>query len=240
MRLSSPIYKLKRQAKLAARDSGIPLHAALDQLAQKEGYKSWSHLSSATSPSGHARNLLKQLQPGDLVLIAARPGQGKTLFGLELALQANQSGWQSHFFTLEYTPADVLNRITQLGRKPEEISSSFNLDCSDEICASYVLDQLHHTQQKALVVIDYLQLLDQKRKNPELTEQLSELKDFTRNTGHIILMISQVHRNFDLAAKPLPDLSDIRLPNSVDLTTFTKTCFLHKGEIEFRAVNQSQ
>lgn len=240
MRLSSPVHKLKRQAKLQARDGGIPLHAALDQLAQKEGYKSWSHLSSATSPSGHARNLLKQLEPGDLVLIAARPGQGKTLFGLELALQASQSGWQSHFFTLEYAPADVLKRITQLGNKPVEISSSFNLDCSDEICASYIIAQLRHVPQKTLVVIDYLQLLDQKRKNPELAEQLSELKDFARNTGLIVLMISQVHRSFDLAAKPLPDLSDIRLPNPVDLTTFTKTCFLHKGEIEFGAVNQSK
>lgn len=43
MRLSSPIYKLKRQAKLLARDNDIRLHEALNQIATKEGFKDWSH-----------------------------------------------------------------------------------------------------------------------------------------------------------------------------------------------------
>ncbi len=236
MRLSSPIHKLKRQAKLQAREGGVPLHSALDQLAQQEGYNSWSHLSAATSPSGRAQTLLKELDPGDLVLIAGRPGQGKTLFGLELALQASKTGVESHFFTLEYTPADILKRITQLGKNPAETSSLFKADCSDEICASYIMTKLRHVQKRTLIVIDYLQLLDQNRKHPELATQLAQLKEFAQTTGSIIMMISQIHRDFDLTTKALPELSDIRLPNPVDLSAFTKTCFLHKGEIGFETV----
>jgi hypothetical protein len=37
MRLSAPIYKLKRRAKLMARDENIALHEALDRLAREEG-----------------------------------------------------------------------------------------------------------------------------------------------------------------------------------------------------------
>ncbi|WP_109315806.1 DNA helicase [Pseudovibrio ascidiaceicola] len=237
MKLSSPVHQLKRQAKLTARESGMPLHVALDQLAQQEGYSSWSHLSVSGSRSGRAQKCLRQLDGGDLVLIAARPGQGKTLFGLELAIQASRAGGESYFFTLEYTPADVLKRVSQLGYNPAEMRDAFHLDCSDEICASYIINVLRDARPKTLVVIDYLQLLDQKRRNPELLSQLNELKEFARKTGIIIALISQVQRDFDLASKSLPDLSDIRLPNPVDLTVFTKSCFLHNGEIAFDMAN---
>ena len=44
MRFSAPIFKLKRQAKLLARDRNIPLYQALDKPAVAEGYRIWSHL----------------------------------------------------------------------------------------------------------------------------------------------------------------------------------------------------
>lgn len=44
MKISAPIKKLKRNAKLRSRSTGQPLHAALDQVASEEGFKSWSHL----------------------------------------------------------------------------------------------------------------------------------------------------------------------------------------------------
>ncbi|EEA94418.1 DNA helicase [Pseudovibrio sp. JE062] len=233
MKLSSPVHQLKRQAKLNARATGIPLHLALDELAQKEGYSSWSHLSVSGSRSTRAQQFLRQLDAGDLALIAARPGQGKTLFGLELAIQANKAGQESHFFTLEYTPADVLKRVSQLGYNPTAKDTAFQLDCSDDICASYIVNKLKSARPNTLVIIDYLQLLDQKRQNPELATQLVELREFAQKTGVIIALISQVQRDFDLSMKALPDLADVRLPNPVDLTSFTRTCFLHNGEIAF-------
>lgn len=38
MKLSSPIYKLKRQAKLDARTKGQKLNDALNQIAKSEGF----------------------------------------------------------------------------------------------------------------------------------------------------------------------------------------------------------
>jgi hypothetical protein len=46
MRLSAPIHRLKRAAKVQARDQAIPLHAALDRVATAEGFASWSLLAS--------------------------------------------------------------------------------------------------------------------------------------------------------------------------------------------------
>lgn len=44
MELSAPINELKRKAKLLRRETGIPLHKALKQIAAEEGYASWSML----------------------------------------------------------------------------------------------------------------------------------------------------------------------------------------------------
>src|SRR6186713_2397905 len=101
MKLSAPIYQLKRRAKLLARTDTIPLHQALDRIAQEEGFTTWSLLSSQHEPS--ASSMLSQLADGDLLLIAARPGHGKTLLGLQLLLDAVSQARRATFFTLEYT-----------------------------------------------------------------------------------------------------------------------------------------
>ena len=236
MRLSVPIFRLKRQAKLLARDSGIPLHEALDRLAKDEGFRSWSHLAASASEPRPAGEILSRLSPGDLVLLGARPGHGKTLLALELIVEAAKCGRQGFFFTLEYHEGEVLSRIRSLGVDPKSIETSFRLDASDDICADRIIAKLEAAPRDAIAVLDYLQLLDQKRGNPELAEQIAALRDFAHTSGAIIVAISQIDRSFELRSKPLPELSDIRLPNPLDLTLFTKTCFLHEGEIRLEAV----
>lgn len=118
MRLSVPVYHLKRQAKLLSRRDRVPLHQALDRVAAGEGFASWSLLAAKAGEATPAGSLLAQLAPGDLVLVGARPGQGKTLMSLELAVEAMKSGRHSVFFTLEYTHTDILRRFRVIGVEP--------------------------------------------------------------------------------------------------------------------------
>ena len=46
MKLSAPIYHLKRKAKRLFREEGIPLHDALDRIAAAEGFSTWSMLAA--------------------------------------------------------------------------------------------------------------------------------------------------------------------------------------------------
>src|SRR6185369_15954425 len=103
MKLSAPLYHLKRRAKLLSRDKRIPLHRALDQIAARERFTSWSLLAAEGSTSLSAHDLFARLSPGDLVLVGARPGHGKTILGLELAVEAMKSGRRGALFTLEST-----------------------------------------------------------------------------------------------------------------------------------------
>ena len=227
MRLTAPIYKLKRQARLLARDRDIPLHAALDEMARREGFRSWSHLASApvTRP---AAQILSRLDPGDLLLIGGRPGHGKTLLGLELAAVASRAR-NAFVFTLDYTEQDVADRLAELGQS----RNGMVIDTSDVISADYIVSRLEEAGGPSFALVDYLQLLDQRRTAPELDQQVAVLADYARRTGAIIAVISQIDRRFEAQGAPMPTLSDIRLPNPCDLGRFTGTCFLHDGEIRF-------
>lgn len=235
MKLSAPIYRLKRQARILAREKHIALHEALDHIAHKEGFGRWSLLAAALSAAAPAGKLFAELEPGDLVLLGARPGHGKTLLSLELAVEAMKAGNKSVFFSLEYAERHALDSFRAIGVEQTQFGALFEFDGSDAISADHVMKKLALAERGTLAVIDYLQLLDQRRENPDLMLQIRALKSFARDHGLIIVFISQIDRSYDPATKPCPDLADVRLPNPLDLTLFNKTCFLNDGEVRFGA-----
>ena len=235
MKLSAPVYRLKRKAKLLSREENIPLHEALDRIAAREGFSGWSLLSARLAEAMPASELFARLSPGDLVLLGARPGHGKTLISLELAVEAMKSGHRSAFFTLEYTERDVLDRFRMIGADWERYKALFEFDTSEAISADYIAGRLSSAARGTLVVIDYLQILDQRRDKPDLMTQVRTLKAFAQERGLIIVFISQIDRSYDPAVKPCPDMTNIRLPNPLDLSLFDKACFVNNGAIEFRA-----
>lgn len=237
MRLSAPIYHLKRKAKALSRQQNIPLHQALDKIASSEGFRSWSLLAAKSPVTASVEEIFKRLGHGDLLLVAARPSQCKTLMGLRLSLEAMKNGHRSAFFSLEYTESDVLDRFRKIGLDGAQFGGLFEFDNSDAISSDYIIGKLSAAPRGTLAVIDYLQILDQKREKPELMLQISAHKSFAKERGLIMVFISQIDRSYDPSTKPCPDLEDVRLPNPLDLTLFDKTLFLNGGEMRFHASN---
>jgi replicative DNA helicase len=236
MKFSAPIYILKQRAKVLSRQEKVPLHDALDRIASQEGFGNWSLLAAKWAADEAINSLLSQLRPGELVLLAARPGQGKTLLSLGLAIEWMARGDRAAFFTLEFTRVDVVRCFDILHKDIRNFDRLFAIDDSDRISADYIVAHLGSVPPNMLVVVDYLQLLDQKRENPSLAHQVTTLKSFARERRATIVCLSQIHRNYDSAIKPFPALTDIRLPNPLDLKLFDKACFLSQGKVQVGAV----
>jgi len=235
MKLSQPIHRLKRKAKLASRQKKIPLHQDVDAVAAEEGFSSWSLLSDKLSRRTTAERVYTGLAPGDLLLVGARPGHGKTLLSLELAVEAMKAGNRSYFFSLEYTERDIAGRFEAIGVDRVSFNDRFEFDSSDIISADHIVGRMALEQRGTLAVLDYLQLLDQRRENPGLIVQVRMLQNLARERGLMIVFVSQIDRSYDPVTKPCPDLSNVRLPNPLDLMLFNKTCFMNDGKLEFRA-----
>jgi len=236
MRLSAPIHQLKRRAKLLARDEKIALHEALDRIAREEGYRAWSLLSSRSAMASPSKALLSRLTDGDLLLLGARPGHGKTLLGLQLLLDALREGRRAVFFTLEYSESETRERVHLLDGGAHGLGDKLEIVTSDDISADYIVQHLSGASRGTVAVIDYLQILDQQRSKPVLSEQMLVLKEFARRTGAIMGFISQIDRSFDPERERIPGVQDIRLPNPIELGIFSKACFLHNGEVRLQDV----
>ncbi len=237
MKLSAPVHRLKRQAKDLSRFEKIPLHAALDRIAQGEGFSTWGLLASRLSAQSVGLELLAKFEPGNLVLVGSRPNQGKTMKALELVVRAVQSGQRGWFFSLEWTLHDLLRGLEKLGANAADLVDRFEFDCADGLCARYIIERLADAPRGSVVVVDYLQLLDQKREHPELAVQVRALKDFAGDRGLIVVLLSQIDRSYDPGVSVVPTLGDVRLPNPLNLLMFDKACFLHDGVVEVMVVS---
>ncbi|MDW9525541.1 DNA helicase [Sinorhizobium meliloti] len=200
------------------------------------GLARWSLLSSQVAAASLSRSILARLDEGDLLLVAGRPGHGKTTLGLQLLLDAARDGRKAVFFTLEFTEQQARRHLRSLDEGRHGLCDKLQILTSDDISADYIIRHLSGSERGTVAVIDYLQILDQQRSMPALSDQVLALGDFARQTGVVFGFISQVDRSFDPESKRLPDIRDIRLPNLVDLRLFNKAYFLHNGEARLQDV----
>ncbi|MDG9669196.1 DNA helicase [Hahella sp. CR1] len=234
MKLTAPVHVLKGKAKALKRAQSLTMTEALDQIARAEGFSSWSLLQSKvkTLTPQTTEELLDYLHPGDLLLIGARPGLGKTTLALQLVLQAIKEGRQCFFFSLEYSKTALIEKLSTLDRQFEPDHPLLKLDMSDEISSDYIVKQTKDwVTEGSLIAVDYLQLLDQNRNKPPLQQQIEELKSYARAKKCILVFISQIDRRFDEDERAIPTIKDVRLPNPLDMGLFNKSVFVRNGQI---------
>lgn len=252
MKLSAPIHVLKAEAQKLKKEKSITNTEALDLIAKREGFNSWALLQSKKDdmfPKSYDE-ILDFFNPGDIVLIGARPSKGKTLFTVGLFVQSVKRKLASnYFFTLSETHKDIAGRIgiydetignfeQQTGYIGNQFIGHIGIDYSNDISADYIIERTKSTiVKKSLIVVDYLQLLDEKRTNPTLQEQVLKLKKYAHEQESVVIFISQLSRELENRVDKKPLMEDIRLPNPLDLKFFNKIILLHKEDESSSIVN---
>mgnify|MGYP001851019370 FL=1 len=180
----------------------------------------------------------------DLILLAARPGMGKTSFALNLARNAAvQSKKRVAFFSLEMTREQLASRLlsteaqisgTRLrtGEIPDEAwprlveagdvlsQTQLYFDDDSAITVPQMKAKLRRLKDVDLVVIDYLQLMSSGMRTDNRVQEISfitrNLKIMAKELDVPVLCLSQLSRESEKRTTHKPMLSDLRDSGSIE------------------------
>ncbi len=185
------------------------------------------------------------LNRSDLILLAARPGMGKTSFALNIARHAAVTAQKKvAYFSLEMTREQLASRMlstealvggTKLrtGQLNEREWASLieagdvlsktqiYFDDSSGITVPAMKAKLRRLRDVDLVIIDYLQLMSGTRKNEgnrvqEISEITRNLKIMAKELNVPVLTLSQLSRESEKRTTHRPVLSDLRDSGSIE------------------------
>lgn len=188
--------------------------------------------------------ILNGLNKSDLILIAARPGMGKTSFALNIAQNvAQKSKKKVVIFTLEMSKEQLADRLIAAtaridnyklltGELAEEDWEYFAaaaatlspmpilIDDSSDITVSQMKAKLRRVKDLDLVIIDYLQLMNSGRRSDNRVQEISEitrsLKLMAKDLNVPVIVLSQLSRGPEARENKRPRLSDLRESGSIE------------------------
>lgn len=204
-------------------------------------------------------DLLDGLCPGRLYVIAARPGMGKSVMGLQFARCAVHAGSSAAVWTLEMpydeyvtrlfaAEKDIPYRKIQLAQlSPQEwgdlsdvhqqmhdarmwIDDSEALPISELLARARTLHRLHGV---GLIVVDYLGLIVGQRNLPrerEVSEIVKSLKGLAKKLGIPVVLLAQLNRTLESRTDKRPVLSDARESGEIEQTADV-VIMLYRDEI---------
>lgn len=185
---------------------------------------------------------LTGLNRSDLILLAARPGMGKTSFALNIAKNVS-SKFKTAIFSLEMSKEQLASRLLSMeGKIPGNKLRRGHLDPDEWVrlsetasefsnCNLYIDDTAGITvpEMKAkvrrsgnvdLVIIDYLQLISCNRKISNRVQEISDitrqLKIMAKELNIPVICLSQLSRASEQRQDHRPLLSDLRDSGSIE------------------------
>ena len=207
--------------------------------------------------------LLIGMGAGDMVLVGARPGVGKTSFTMNIATRAAKTtGKTVCVFSLEMSAeqlvlrmmaseAKVNNMIFRSGKLQEDdwkkvalAADSLSvcdvlIDDTPGMSVTMMKSRLRRVKNLGLVVIDYLQLMQEETRTDNRAQAVGEIsrgiKLMAKEFGVPVLTCAQLNRAVESRKEGLPQLSDLRDSGSIEQDA-DSVMFLHRNEGEQQKV----
>lgn len=184
-------------------------------------------------------------QNGNLIVIAARPGMGKSAFALQLAKYPSSKGTPVAILSLEMQDLELGSRLfasetylnnTKINQKKLNAEELHTLEtgCDDLLKTEIYIDdspslKITHLKNKArrlyydkgirLLIIDYLQLMDGEgfNREQEIAGITRGLKGLAKELNIPIIVLSQLSRKCeDRGGDKRPALSDLRESGAIE------------------------
>lgn len=186
------------------------------------------------------------IRRGQVCVVAARPSIGKSSLALSIAYNVGNAGGNVLFFTVEMPAFDILMRLMSLntGQPASEImGDNMGNEEFDHVCELMAMkdsaknirfndsvrsvDQLINVasvismrQRVDLIVVDYLQLLDNKKshgsREREVADMSKRLKHLARSTNTAMLLVSQLNRGPAGRENGRPAMHELRESGAIE------------------------
>lgn len=180
--------------------------------------------------------------PGELWVIAGRPGQGKSAMAWGMAIAAAKAGHKVLGISLEMGPDELGRRFLsyqshvpairlRTGRKMEENWNNV-IDAADRLMELPIyleersqineidLQRIISKIKPKIVIIDYLQLMNAAGKyhnrESEISHLTRSLKNMARSFGITIVILSQLNRDLKGRSNKRPVLTDLRESGAIE------------------------
>lgn len=177
------------------------------------------------------------MMPGELIILAGRPGSGKSAGAMQIA-QHNSRSRAVHVFSLEMSGAEIISRMAANGVDPQRLRDPAKMQAQDwarvrqglgalkandliiDDTAGLTINQVcararytHKRHKTALIVIDYLQLISAPTKDGR-TQEISiisrALKKLAKDLKVPVLALSQLNRGVETRTDKRPTMADLR------------------------------
>lgn len=189
-------------------------------------------------------SLVDGLKPGQLVVLAARPGVGKSAFAGNVTTNVSNAA-PVFFASLEMTSDELIDRmaVSSLGislgelrgwangEQVDEVTTAVNqigslpivINESPEQSVASITAQCRQMKRRSglgLVIVDYLQLLTPSNSKDSREVQVSKiawgLKGLAKSVGVPVIALAQLNREIDKRPDKTPRLSDLRESGGIE------------------------
>ena len=190
-------------------------------------------------------NVISGLNKSDLLILAARPGMGKSSFALNIAANVcrRNADMDVAYFSLEMSAEQLATRMLaaeslvslghlikgeidekdweKLAQGADRISGmSFYIDDTAGITVTQMKAKLRRLKNPGLVIVDYLQLMSSGRRTEnrvnEVSEMTRQLKLMAKELNVPVITLSQLSRSVESRPDKRPLLSDLRESGSIE------------------------
>lgn len=180
------------------------------------------------------------MHPSDLFIVGARPGVGKTAFGVSVLLNAAMAGKKIGFISTEMSTTQIMSRLSSMVsnvpaskiREADLDENEFNkISTSSSEIINYQIFMCDNPKMTAgdvamqcrawdlqhgldLVIVDYLTRIKPDKTTGhhhlDVADVVTSMKNLARMLNIPVIVLAQLNRNIEHRADKKPLLSDLR------------------------------